>query len=269
MTQIALRWRNTDASKQIRIYTTSNKLESAGIVCVLKVMDARNHRISIHCIDKDTSALRHALLTTERINWSSPETTIFFTAFHENLLPIVQACLSHHNYKIIEYVNSLYKFPANLQAAKHVYKWAIPDQLTLCTCSCPPEVRLAPLKLESLELIKSNWFNHPDAAEYISTLIEHNPSLGVYSRTTGELRAWVLLSEFCALTMLHTVKKHRRKGYARLLVNTMCKTLLSEGLVVGAAILQGNIPSLKLFESLEFQSSQDSYVYTLAAPQLL
>nr|XP_018906360.1 PREDICTED: uncharacterized protein LOC109036529 [Bemisia tabaci] len=263
--QTALRWRQTDASERIKVYTTGEKLGSAAIVCIYRVTDNLNYRVAMHCTNKNTSTLRNALLTTRRINWNSSETTIHFTAFHEKLLPILEECLPHHKFQMMEYPSAA-GAPRLPRVVNNVYKWITSNQLASCNFTCPPEVNLAPVGLESVELIRSNWFNHPDAAEYIPALIKHNPSLGVYSRATGELCAWVLFSEFCALTMLHTVERHRRKGYSQLLINAICKRLLPEGLIVGAAVILENTASLRLFESLKFKSSQDYYSYVLAAP---
>ncbi|CAH0394728.1 unnamed protein product [Bemisia tabaci] len=97
--------------------------------------------------------------------------------------------------------------------------------------------------------------DHPGADEYIATLITHNPNPGVYSRSTEELRDFVLFSEFSLLTILYTIEKHRRKGYAQLLCNAMCEKVLPSGFIVGATVVKVNTALLALFKSLEFQQS--------------
>ncbi|CAH0392272.1 unnamed protein product [Bemisia tabaci] len=235
-------------------YTTSDRFEGAAIVGIFKISDSHDYRVTVYCFGEDTSMLQEALLRTNRIKWNSPESTIFFTAIPEKLLPVVQRCVSGQGFGIVQTENI-------------VYQWKTPDHLNSLNYSCPPEVRVAPLGLEHVELIRKNWSNLPASAEYIETLIKHNINLGVYSRATGELCAWVLCNEFCALTMMHTMENHRRKGYAQLLCNAMSERLLRAGIIARAVVMEENRPSLKLFESHKFRSSRDFFIYVLAMPR--
>ncbi|XP_072157332.1 glycine N-acyltransferase-like protein 3 [Bemisia tabaci] len=197
--------------------------------------------------------LQDALLTTNRFRWISSETMILFAAVAEKLMPLVENFVSHCKLEIRE-------------NDKTIYKWRMPEQLGFGDIRCSPEVRLAPLGLESLEQIRSNWFDIKGATEYLATLIKHNHTMGVYSRSSSELCAWVLFSEFCTLSALHTMEQHRRKGYAKLAIKAICERLLSEGLLIGATVHEHNTASLKLFDSLQFESSRDTFRYVVALP---
>ncbi|CAH0392268.1 unnamed protein product [Bemisia tabaci] len=252
--RMALRWRETEAGQRITIYSTNNRLDDAGIVGIYKKPGSKNYRITLYCFSEDTSVLQNALLKTQRFDWDSPDTTLFFSAIPEKLMPVLERTLPQRNCK--------FEFKCNT-----TYKWRTPDQLDSCDHTCPPDVRLAPLSLEYVKLVQSHWFDDvPDAADYITTLITHNQSMGAYSRSTGELCAFVLFSEFCTMTILHTMEEHRRKGYAQLIINAICQRLLAEGLIVGATVIEGNTASLKLFELLGFNTSRDFFLYTLATP---
>lgn len=251
--QTALEWQETDFSQRIGLYSTNEDFESSAIVGIFTVSESNDYSVSMYCFGEDTSELREALMTTSRINWGSPETTIVFTAIPERLLSVLEQCLSHHDFRIV-------------QTEKSLYNWKTPDQLKTCKYSCPPDVKLAPLGLESAELVRKYWHNLPGAAEYIETLIKHNVTLGVYSCSTGELCAWVLCNQFYAFTMMHTMEGHRRKGYAQLLCNALSERLLRSGIIVRAVTMAYNKPSLSLFKAHQFKSSQNLFVYTLAMP---
>ncbi|CAH0392271.1 unnamed protein product [Bemisia tabaci] len=256
--RMALRWRGTEASRRITIYSTNDRFEDGGIVAIYKVTNSNDIRITFHCFKENVTSLKNALLTTGRIDWNSPETTIFFISIPEKLMPLTKDLVSYRNFKFLTSNHT------NL-----IYEWKTIDQLDSCSSLCPQDVRLAPLSLESVDLIMNCWGvggDLPGADEYIATLITHNPNLGVYSRSTGELRAFVLFSEFSLLTILYTMEEHRRKGYAQLLCNAMCEKLLPLGFIVGATIVKVNTASLALFESLGFQSSPNIFVNILAAP---
>nr|XP_018906694.1 PREDICTED: uncharacterized protein LOC109036781 [Bemisia tabaci] len=241
MVETALRWKNTDASKKIEVYTTGERFENSAIVGIHKVTDSNDYRITLHCFNKETSALKNALIMTNRIEWKSPKTTVWFTAFHDDLLSTVNECLSTHKFQTF--------VKANI-----IYVWKSPDQLVEREIFCPEDVFLAPVDLKSLDMVKRHRCQFPGVEEFVATLILHKPSLGVYSRRTGELCAWVLCNEFYALASLHTLEAHRRKGYAQLLCNALSEQLLRSNIIIGALVEDTNIPSLNLFKSLNFKS---------------
>ncbi|CAH0773751.1 unnamed protein product [Bemisia tabaci] len=213
--------------------------------------DSNDYRITLHCFNKETSALKNALIMTSRIEWKSPKTTVFFNAFHADLLSIVNECLSTHKFQIFTKRNC-------------IYKWKSPEQLVEHEISCPEDVFLAPVNLESLDMVRRHRGQFPGVEEFVATLILHKPSLGVYSRRTGELCAWVLCNEYYALASLHTLEAHRRKGYAQLLCNALSEQLLRSNIVIGALVEDTNIPSLTLFKSLNFKSIQPFHYISAA-----
>lgn len=101
-------------------------------------------------------------------------------------------------------------------------------------------------------------FNWPEchkfsgSENFIKALIEKNPSLGVFSKSNNELRAWVLVNEFDALACLQTIDEHKKKGYASLLVKEMAKQRANSGIDTVAAILLENLESIHMFKKIGF-----------------
>jgi len=67
--------------------------------------------------------------------------------------------------------------------------------------------------------------------------------------------SWLLVYQHAALGLLYTLPQHRRKGYGKLLVCMMARTLLERGHPVYCFVEEENDASFKLFTSLGFQRS--------------
>lgn len=110
-------------------------------------------------------------------------------------------------------------------------------------------------------IINSYWpeihkVGFPESENFIKALIERNPSLGVFSKSDNELRAWITINEFNVLSNLQTVDKYQKKGYATLLVKEMAKKRAIQGKDTVAGILQENTASINLFKKLGFVKIQ-------------
>ncbi|XP_026131740.1 glycine N-acyltransferase-like protein 3 [Carassius auratus] len=120
-------------------------------------------------------------------------------------------------------------------------------------------LRLTPLRAAHAHLVNSTWKYGGDSNSYNSVLnyITHNPSLCVLEEGGTEPVSWLLVYQHAALGLLYTLPQHRRKGYAKLLVSVMAKTLLERGHPVYCFVEKENDSSYKLFTSLGFQDSTD------------
>ncbi|XP_059393987.1 glycine N-acyltransferase-like protein 3 [Carassius carassius] len=120
-------------------------------------------------------------------------------------------------------------------------------------------LRLTPLSAAHAHLVNSTWKYGGDSNSYNSVLnyITHNPSLCVIEEGSTEPVSWLLVYQHAALGLLYTLPQHRRKGYAKLLVSVMAKTLLERGHPVYCFVEKENDSSYKLFTSLGFQDSAD------------
>ncbi|ROI15584.1 Glycine N-acyltransferase-like protein 3 [Anabarilius grahami] len=119
-------------------------------------------------------------------------------------------------------------------------------------------LRFSPLSAAQAHLVNSTWKYGGDSNSYNSVLnyISHNPSLCVIEEGGTEPVSWLLVYQHAALGLLYTLPQHRRKGYAKLLVSILAKSLLERGHPVYCFVEEGNDTSYKLFTSLGFQHSQ-------------
>ncbi|XP_051769056.1 glycine N-acyltransferase-like protein 3 [Ctenopharyngodon idella] len=119
-------------------------------------------------------------------------------------------------------------------------------------------LRFSPLSEAQAHLVNSTWKYGGDSNSYNSVLnyISHNPSLCVIEEGATEPVSWLLVYQHAALGLLYTLPQHRRKGYAKLLVSIMGKSLLERGHPVYCFVEEENDTSYKLFTSLGFQHSQ-------------
>ncbi|KAI5108517.1 hypothetical protein C0J45_2111, partial [Silurus meridionalis] len=124
-----------------------------------------------------------------------------------------------------------------------------PSKLTLDRSS----VQVSPLKESHIALVCSTWkFNMGNLTEpMIRNMVLNFPSYCVLD-AEGRPVSWILTYESCAMGMLYTLPEHRRKGYAKVLVNVLAKKLHSEGYPVYCFIEEENQASYKLFTSLGF-----------------
>ncbi|XP_061601024.1 glycine N-acyltransferase-like protein 3 isoform X2 [Cololabis saira] len=103
------------------------------------------------------------------------------------------------------------------------------------------------------DLVNKTWKFGGDEKGYwnIKNLISNFPSCCI-TDIQGQLVAWMLVYNYCALGMLYTLPEHRGKGYAKVLISTMAKKLLSEGYPVYCFIEEENKVSYSLFKTLGF-----------------
>lgn len=85
----------------------------------------------------------------------------------------------------------------------------------------------------------------------IKNLISHFPS---YCITDGQGQpvSWILVYDYCALGLLHTLPEHRGRGYAKVLISRMARRLHAEGYPVYCFVEEENTRSHKLFRNLGF-----------------
>lgn len=115
------------------------------------------------------------------------------------------------------------------------------------------ESKISSLNLSHVDLVNNTWKFGGDEKGYnkIKTLISNFPSCCI-TDSQGQPVSWVLMYDYCAIAMLHTLPEHRRKGYGKVLVSAMVKRLRAEGYPVYCFIEMDNEVSLRLFKSLGF-----------------
>lgn len=94
---------------------------------------------------------------------------------------------------------------------------------------------------------------HPGSEKYVAKLVEVNGGLGIFSKSTNELCAWVLKSYLGALGLLQVAEEHKRKGLGSLMTKIFSKKLAEEGLDAIGCIILDNVVSQKMFKNLGFE----------------
>ena len=100
----------------------------------------------------------------------------------------------------------------------------------------------------------------PRGVEKFEKLITHSLAAGVFSQDTHQLVTWAFVSEFGALSSLHTLEAYRRKGLAKAVIYHLAKTLLNERKVVFNVIEKENESSRQLFRKMGFTIFPDDLV---------
>lgn len=109
-----------------------------------------------------------------------------------------------------------------------------------------------------MDFIHSHWphrrLDHPEfTLGTLTTRIKMSKGIGLFSKSDDELMSWILLSEFGTLSVLHTVEKHRQKGYAQIVTKQMAKVVALEKKHDSiATIVPGNKMSENFFKKLNY-----------------
>lgn len=83
--------------------------------------------------------------------------------------------------------------------------------------------------------------------------INQLPSVGVFLKENDELVTWMMCNPPFGMSRLFTLENHRRRGYAKLAVQYLSKTMAQAGLIPFVHIVVENESSYKLFQSLGFK----------------
>ena len=92
--------------------------------------------------------------------------------------------------------------------------------------------------------------------------IKYSLTVGAYHAETNTLASWAVLMPYGAIGLVATHPEHRRKGLAKAVVSSLCVKLLDHNfdIIPYCYIVQNNIASINLFESLGFKLLIESEV---------
>ncbi|XP_041073534.1 glycine N-acyltransferase-like protein 3 isoform X1 [Carcharodon carcharias] len=118
--------------------------------------------------------------------------------------------------------------------------------------------RISHLLPSHAQIVNRNWKFGKDenGLRFVKTIIANFPSYCILDET-GNPVSWLLTYQYCAMGLLYTLPEHRRKGYAKLLVTKMVKTLQKLGYPIYCFIEEENGKSYQLFEKLGFKKAPD------------
>ncbi|XP_078413008.1 glycine N-acyltransferase-like isoform X2 [Cetorhinus maximus] len=120
--------------------------------------------------------------------------------------------------------------------------------------------RISHLDPSHAQIVNRNWKFGKDenGLRFVKTVIANFPSYCILDET-GNPVSWLLTYQYCAMGLLYTLPEHRGKGYAKLLVTKMVKTLQKLGYPTYCFIEEENGKSYQLFEKLGFKKAPDIY----------
>lgn len=141
--------------------------------------------------------------------------------------------------------------------------YQLPKSAAVALQVSPPEgIELKKLRDEDIsQAIKIYPFRSDYSMHLFKRRNKFNTSLGAYDKATGELLGWCLRYETGVLTAFQVEEKHKRKGYGELLLKAMSKMVGEQGDDVTGCIVEGNVPSLELFEKLGFKYTEIDIVW--------
>lgn len=74
--------------------------------------------------------------------------------------------------------------------------------------------------------INSVWpHRDTESEDFVRGMIDYYGGIGVYSDGNLQPISWVITNEFLGMGLLQTDEKERRKGYAKLVVKSFCRSV--------------------------------------------
>ncbi|XP_030012272.1 glycine N-acyltransferase-like protein 3 [Sphaeramia orbicularis] len=193
-------------------------------------------KVSFYCMDEQI--LRKMLTEENAVDFS---TFFRFSGFDMSITGMIKEISSDRgiNTRSLTVVNLLYS----------------PDCSSLISPAVDSDLesRISSLNLSHVDLVNQTWKFGGTEQGYknITNLISNFPSYCI-TDDQGQPVSWILVYDYCALGMLYTLPEHRGKGYAKVLINTMAKSLHAQGFPVYCFIEEENTISYRLFKSMGF-----------------
>ena len=123
------------------------------------------------------------------------------------------------------------------------------------------DVYVKSLERRHAQQVYDNWpYKSSALPSEVADEISQLPSAGVFLKDTDELVAWIMCHPPNGLSRLHTMEKYRRRGYASLVTQYLCKRFAQAGMVPFVNIVVENVASQNVFLSMGFKFSCNSHV---------
>ncbi|XP_055375841.1 uncharacterized protein LOC129608383 [Condylostylus longicornis] len=118
----------------------------------------------------------------------------------------------------------------------------------------PDHLILKPLQENDAIIVNNVWpHRHPGSLNAIKRLIRYNESLGIFRKDNDELIAWCLRLTLGSPGSLQVKDEYKRQGLGILLAKAMSNILMNLGMEIVAPVVEENVASKKMFESLDLQ----------------
>lgn len=129
--------------------------------------------------------------------------------------------------------------------------------------SIPDDCYLMELNETHVPLMHSVWphrdeENPESTTRQVLAMVKYNGGLGLFSKETNDLLSWAVQSETGAISLVQTIERCKRKGYAKLIINAYAKELAIKGMDSFVFIVHKNLVSKSIFKSLNFDLVHES-----------
>ncbi|XP_051172665.1 uncharacterized protein LOC127288981 isoform X2 [Leptopilina boulardi] len=191
-----------------------------------------------------------AVTKTKFINWDEE---VSFAAVQSRLIPTAHS--------IIEYLKANKGIEIKYNELGKCF-FRPKEEAAIFQVQLPNNCYLKELDETHVPLIHSVWplrstYDEKLTYKYVSIMIKFNKGLGLFSKDTNELLSWAAQSEFGAISFVQTIERCRRRGYAKIIANSLAKILADEGTDSFAFITNENHISEKMFQSWNFRQVQE------------
>ncbi|XP_043466055.1 uncharacterized protein LOC122500944 [Leptopilina heterotoma] len=162
--------------------------------------------------------------------------------------------------RLIQTVNSIIEF---LKVEKKIkMEWCLEldcyfkskEECSITEVRLPEDCYLRELDHSHVPLIHALWPHRsredPElTTRQVSAMINFNGGLGLFSRETGQLLSWAVQSEIGAISLVQTIDRCQRRGYAKIVTNAFAKLLASKNIDSFVFIGKENSISKLMFSS--------------------
>lgn len=246
------RWRTKKPDLRASLLCVENDIEDGTFVGIL-YSKLGGCSIIVYTQEKSCKRLSRALLTTNRIKWSSNP---LFEAVLQKHTRVVHNALAARGVTTKVYSHSSILYMDKEDASK-------------LNISCSDDVYVAPLKLSHVPYIHSVWaHNDIYTVGELEDTVRLNSGIGVFSASDDTLLAWVMHTHYGGVGVLQTSNTQLRRGYATLVTRCITRAMGHLGISPHACVMNSNAKSQNLFKSIGYSRVSDIQYICASLPSL-
>ncbi|XP_033229597.1 uncharacterized protein LOC117181135 [Belonocnema kinseyi] len=247
--QTAIKWKSKEPVLPQQIYCPGGDPKSGILVAIFSF--AENY-VLLFAHEGFEGLLHKAVTETKIIQWTKG---VYFPAVNSRIIPTV--------YSIIETLKQTIGIEIEWNSPGNCF-FKSKEECAAVQVRVPEGCCLDRVDESHVPLIHSLWplrdKEHPETTtKIIMTIVRLNGGCGLFSRENNELLSWALQSELGALSIVQTIEKCKRKGYAKVVVNAFAKELAENGVDSFLYIIRENLVSETMFKSLNWKLNHRYY----------
>ncbi|XP_053606545.1 uncharacterized protein LOC128673003 [Plodia interpunctella] len=232
--EVQREWRRRGLEHDFHVYCPYGDVRNGMVISQIK---GPVHDLLIQCPHDDTTKIQEALQRTNRIEWN-----------RRYVIP----CPPSHITQCIQAVMKDIKMVIRRPGTPH-HMFLLPKETPIFE-----DIRLSEgvtfkmLTEEHIDIVDSTWVNrHTGSDWFFKLLVKAKSGYGIFQN--GELACFVFTNEIGFLTHLFTLEKFRKKGYAEILLKSVCNILFKENKDVYCYVMEGNDSAIRLYHKLGFK----------------